>query len=157
MMIFTTSADASINHLVSFVLPTSISRDLLCGVCLQVEAAFGDQPWEYEIVTVDDGQSHAARAALRQLSHVSPSRYRFQEFDEPVSRQQALMAGVIAVKGKVIVLMDEVPHDFNQQLKGLMASLQSAYPSPQAVSVATDECEEFEAAELYCDHWSQVA
>lgn len=159
MMIFTTSADASINNLVSIVLPTSTNRDVFCGVCLQIEKAFRHHAWEYEIVPVDDGQSEAARIALEQLPSGRPSRVRFQEFDQPVTRQQALMAGIIAVKGKVIVLLDEVPRDFAQQLASLVASLDEAYSdSNPLVSVqSSDEGREVSLSDIYRDHWSQVA
>lgn len=158
MMIFTTAADASINHLVSFVLPTSIPRDQLCGACLHIDEAFEDLPWDYEVVLVDDRQSQVANAAFRQLNEASHSRFRLEEFDRPLSRQQALMAGVIAVKGKVIVLLDEVPHDFGQQLQWLLDSLDRAYETPAtSVAVASEHDSEYELAEMYRDRWSQVA
>lgn len=159
MMIFTTSADASINHLVSIVLPTSTNRDVFCGTCLQIEKAFRDHPWEYEIVPVDDGHSETARAAIEQLVHGGQSRVRLQEFNQPVTRQQALMAGIIAVKGKVIVLLDEVPRDFAQQLASLVASLEGAYAvSNPKVSVRdSNESSDVSLSDAYRDHWSQVA
>lgn len=159
MMIFTTSANASLNNLVSIVLPTSTNRDVFCGACLQIEKAFRDHPWEYEIVPVDDGQSDAARIALEQLDECGTSRVRFQEFSQPVTRQQALMAGIIAVKGKVIVLLDEVPRDFAQQLTSLVASLDEAYTaSSPVVGVSNpEESSEVSLSDLYRDHWSQVA
>ncbi len=159
MMIFTTSADASINNLVSIILPTSTNRDVFCGACLKIEKAFRDHSWEYEIVPVDDGHSQTAQATIEQLTRGGVSRIRSQEFDQPLSRQQALMAGIIAVKGKVIVLLDEVPHDFTQQLASLVASLDEAYrgSAPVVTVQNSNETREVALSDIYRDHWSQVA
>jgi dolichol-phosphate mannosyltransferase len=80
----------------------------------------------YELVFVDDGSRDSSFAMLRDL-HASDPRVRVLQFSRNFGHHIAMTAGMDAVRGEVIVMMDSDLQDQPEEIPAMFAKLEEGY------------------------------
>ncbi|MEP7364186.1 MAG: glycosyltransferase family 2 protein [Acidobacteriota bacterium] len=70
-----------------------------------LRAALDSQPFQYEVVLVDDGSSDRTGAVIKEFAATDP-RIRYLRFSRNFGQQAAITAGLDAARGEAVVVMD---------------------------------------------------
>ncbi len=135
MLVITTSHAHDNQPTVSFIVPADWPRERLCHACLAIEERLGDQPYVYEIVAVDANDAGPS-GTIWERSRRDALTYRVVRCAGTTDRQRALLGGLVHVRGRVVVLLDELPHDFLSRLDALARSLDTHSGASAMVTAA---------------------
>lgn len=91
--------------LVSVVVPVLDEQDCVAELARRVRSALTGAGYRYEILFVDDGSSDDTPARLEQLHHDDEA-IKYIRFTRSFGHQAALIAGLRAAAGHVVVTMD---------------------------------------------------
>ncbi|MEE8816446.1 MAG: glycosyltransferase family 2 protein [Lachnospiraceae bacterium] len=92
--------------LVSFVLPCYCSEKTLPGVVAEIDAAMERLPYRHEIIMVNDCSKDGTWQTIRDLCRDHAQRFGIT-FARNFGQHAALMAGIRAAKGDVVVCLDD--------------------------------------------------
>lgn len=116
--------------LVSVVLPVYNERANLAPVLAEVAAALSSRP--YEIVAVDDGSDDGSLAELRRLQAAHPA-LRVLGLARHFGQSSAVVAGVDAARGEVVVTMDADGQNDPAEIPRLLEPMNRECPPAAAV------------------------
>ena len=91
-----------------------------------VTAALAAVPYEYELITVDDGSTDGTREALAQMTASNP-RLRVIEFRRNYGQTAAMSAGIEYASGEVIVTIDGDLQNDPKDIPMLVAKIDEGY------------------------------
>lgn len=122
----TASKESNGRIFASVVIPVFNEEQSLKELIDRIDAVFSSMGKSYEIIFVDDGSTDGSRDALELLSEQN-IKVRYLLFRMNQGKSISLMAGVLASRGDIIVMIDGDLQDHPEDIPDLLTKLESGY------------------------------
>lgn len=121
-MLRATKAD----RLISIIIPFLNETESLEELARQIELVIGAQPFDYEIVFVNDGSTDAGPQLVRKMC-ASNDRIRLINLMRNFGKASALSAGIAYSRGDVVITMDADLQDDPKELLRFLEEMDAGY------------------------------
>lgn len=114
------------NRIVSIIIPFLNESESLEELARQIELAIGVQPFEYEIVFINDGSTDDGVRIVRGMCARDP-RIRLVNLMRNFGKASALSAGIAHSRGDVVISMDADLQDDPKELLHFLEEIDAGY------------------------------
>jgi len=111
---------------VSVIVPVFNEEESISELYRELCAVFDREPWEGELIMVDDGSSDRSAAIIAGLAEEDP-RVRLVEFARNFGQTAAILAGIDHATGDVLIPMDADLQNDPEDIPRLLAKLEEGY------------------------------
>lgn len=113
-------------HYISAIVPVFNSEDTLRELVERLGAVLGEHAAEFEILLIDDGSRDASWSVIQELAR-GHGRVRGLNMMRNFGQHNALLAGVRAARGDVIVTLDDDLQNPPEEIPKLLAELDAGH------------------------------
>lgn len=114
------------NRIVSIIIPFLNERESLEELARQIELAIGGQPFEYEIIFINDGSTDDGARVVRMMC-AHDRRIRLVNLMRNFGKAAALSAGIAHSRGDVVISMDADLQDDPKELLRFLEEIDAGY------------------------------
>jgi len=111
---------------VSVIVPVFNEEESLPALYEELRTVFDREPWEGEVIMVDDGSSDRSAAVIEAISERDP-RVRLVRFARNFGQTAAILAGIDHATGAVLIPMDADLQNDPEDIPKLLAKLEEGY------------------------------
>jgi glycosyltransferase involved in cell wall biosynthesis len=111
---------------VSVIIPVFNEEESIPELYRELRAVFQREPWEGEIIMVDDGSSDRSVAIIAELAKEDP-RVRLVEFARNFGQTAAILAGIDHATGDVLIPMDADLQNDPEDIPRLLEKIEEGY------------------------------
>jgi len=111
---------------VSVIVPVFNEEESLPALYEELRTVFDREPWEGEVIMVDDGSSDRSAAVIEEISEKDP-RVRLVRFARNFGQTAAILAGIDHATGEVLIPMDADLQNDPEDIPKLLAKLDEGY------------------------------
>ena len=111
---------------VSVIVPVFNEEESLPALYEELRTVFDREPWEGEVIMVDDGSSDRSAAVIEAISEKDP-RVRLVRFARNFGQTAAILAGIDHATGAVLIPMDADLQNDPEDIPKLLAKLEEGY------------------------------
>jgi len=111
---------------VSVIVPVFNEEESLPALYEELRTVFDREPWEGEVIMVDDGSSDRSAAVIEEISEKDP-RVRLVRFARNFGQTAAILAGIDHATGAVLIPMDADLQNDPEDIPRLLAKLEEGY------------------------------
>ena len=111
---------------VSVIVPVFNEEESLPALYEELRTVFDREPWEGEVIMVDDGSSDRSAAVIEAISEKDP-RVRLVRFARNFGQTAAILAGIDHATGAVLIPMDADLQNDPEDIPRLLAKLDEGY------------------------------
>ena len=111
---------------VSVIVPVFNEEESLPALYEELRTVFDREPWEGEVIMVDDGSSDRSAAVIEAISEKDP-RVRLVRFARNFGQTAAILAGIDHATGAVLIPMDADLQNDPEDIPRLLAKLEEGY------------------------------
>ncbi len=112
---------------VSIVIPVYNEEDNLPELARRLLATLDAQPYQYEIIFVDDGSVDRSWEIISQLHRQHPDKVRGRQFIRNFGQHPAIFAGFQLAQGEIIVTLDADLQNPPEEIPKLVAKIEEGY------------------------------
>ncbi|MEO7322803.1 MAG: glycosyltransferase family 2 protein [Burkholderiales bacterium] len=117
---------AKSNRIISVIIPFLNESESLEELARQIESVLGSQPFEHEIVFINDGSTDDGARIVRALCARNP-RIRMVNLMRNFGKASALSAGIAHSRGDVVISMDADLQDDPNELLRFLEEIDAGY------------------------------
>lgn len=111
---------------VSVITPVYNEEESIAELYAELDAVLEGEPWDGEIIMVDDGSTDRSAAAIARLVDQDP-RVRLVRFSRNFGQTAAILAGIDHATGDVLVPMDADLQNDPRDIPRLLAKIEEGY------------------------------
>jgi len=111
---------------ISVIIPIYNEEESIPELYSQLQAVFDREPWEGEMIMVDDGSTDRSAAAISRIAEHDP-RVRFVRFARNFGQTAAILAGIDHATGDVLIPMDADLQNDPDDIPRLLAKVDEGY------------------------------
>lgn len=111
---------------VSVIIPIYNEEESIPELYAQLQAVFDREPWEGEMIMVDDGSTDRSKAVIARLAEHDP-RVRLVRFARNFGQTAAILAGIDHATGDVLIPMDADLQNDPEDIPKLLSKIDEGY------------------------------
>ncbi len=111
---------------VSVIIPVFNEEESLPALYEELRTVFDREPWDAEVIMVDDGSQDRSAAVIEEIADIDP-RVRLVKFARNFGQTPAILAGIDHATGSVLIPMDADLQNDPEDIPRLLAKLEEGY------------------------------
>jgi glycosyltransferase involved in cell wall biosynthesis len=111
---------------VSVIIPVYNEEESIPELCAELAAVLSREPWDSEIIMIDDGSTDRSAAVILRIAAQDPN-VRFVRFARNFGQTAAILAGIDHATGEVLIPMDGDLQNDPADIPRLLAKIDEGY------------------------------